>query len=658
MVTDSVEIANADPIIVVGGGMAAWRFVDQLVSLGVTRRHRVEIIGEEKSLPYDRVHLGRVFEGSPYSSLELRSRGWYEDNDIRVHTCKKIVSIDRERRRILDANGVSMSYGTLALATGSSPRLPEIEGITCKNVFVYRTFEDVEKIQRALASADRALVVGGGLLGIEAADLFHAKGVETTIVQAANALLCRQLNEEASGYLLKAVAQHGIQTRLQTRTQSIREENGRLKVEFDRGAPLAVDLVVIAAGVTPRDELARDCGLAVGGHGGILVDDELRTEDSSIFAIGECASYRGASYGLVAPCYAMADCLARNFAGRHGRFEGADMSCRLKTIGVEVSVFGDYLQEGVDYIYRSETEYRSLVVRSGHVIGGTVVGAYSGTNRIERAVRERMSVSERVCMKFARTGEFELGGAEASIALWPESAIVCNCVNVTCGTIRSALNSGCADLQSVQTSTGAGTVCGSCVGQISEFLGMDPAETSDFAGLKGAVWVWRVSLVAMVVAIALIALPGAPAAESVEDAYYQLSQIWSSSLSKQISGYTLVGLSIAALGLSARKRLRKFSVGNYGYWRAAHTILGTGTLIGLIAHTGFHSGSNLNFWLFVCFLSLNLAGVATAMIVSKSERFSDVIGRRIRRWATLAHIALFAPYPVLVGIHIAKFYRY
>lgn len=660
--TETKRISRVEalgPIIIIGNGMVSWRLCRALVDLGVPALRQVKVFGEEPIPAYDRVNLTKYFQYKNPDALLLAGADWYKENHIELITGRRIVELDRSAKVVVDDQGDVHNYGECVLATGSRAFVPEIDGIGSKNVFVYRNIEDINAIKAAAANARRGLVIGGGLLGIEAANVLKDLNVETCIVQASNGLMSRQLDEDGASYLLHEVAELGMRVRLKTQTQQISPQKDGLEVSFNRGESMLVDLVIVATGISPRDELAVASGLPTAARGGVIVDDRLCTEDPYVFAIGECASHRGVVYGLVAPGYEMADNLARRLAGRRpAKYKGSDHSCRLKLLGVEVSTFGDYLQEGRYHVYRGEDCYRALVFEGSRLKGATVVGEWKETAVIEQAVKERRRIGPKKRLSFERTGELFGEAATLSVLDWPDHAVVCNCTRTNCGTLKQAMGSGCLTVAALSERTGAGTVCGSCLPQLALFVGADSEAMMDQVQTRGG-WLLKASgIIALLVCIAFLVTPPLPAAKTVQSAYYAFTQIWQDSMTKQITGYSIAGLSLLALLLSARKRIGWLHFGNYGFWRAAHSWLGVLTLGGIFMHTGLNFGENLNLWLLICFLGLNLAGGLTAVAIAAEKRFSGPAGARFRAWTTKAHILFFLPYPVLLGFHIAKVYIY
>ncbi|WP_269522351.1 FAD-dependent oxidoreductase [Coraliomargarita parva] len=649
---------DTKPLVIVGNGMASWRLCRKLVEHGVHENRRIIVYGEERLPAYDRVNLTRYFGLESPEELLLSPAEWYGCHEIDLRTGTRIIKLDTNLKVVVDSDGREISYGDCVLATGSRPFVPPIPGGSGPGVFVYRTTDDIESIKAAAGTARRGLVIGGGLLGLEAANVLKDLDVKTTIVQASSGLMSRQLDEDAAGYLLREVAELGMSVLLRTQTTRIESDDGGVEVHFEKHDPMRVDLVIVATGIVPRDDLAVGAGLPTAARGGIIVNDKLEAAAPHVFAIGECASHRGQVYGLVAPAYEMADLLAARFAGHSKlRYQGSDNSCRLKLFGVEVGTFGDYLQEGRYHVYRGERSYRSIVTRGRKLIGATVVGDWDQTAELERAVREGRTLKIKAGEKFERTGALFEGEGATSVLSWPDHALVCNCTRTSCGMLKTAVAGGCRNVAELTKVTGAGGVCGSCLPQLAGFFG-DEVKVSDFAKPKGMRLLWGASVVGLLACLCLIFIPPLPAAETVQGWYYAFTGIWRDSLSKQISGFTIAGFSLLALVLSARKRFRWLNVGNYGFWRAAHSWLGICTIVGIFLHTGLNFGENLNLWLLACFLGLNLAGGLAALAVAAEKHLAGEQGARLRALATKAHIIFFLPYPVLLGFHIAKVYLY
>lgn len=640
-------------IVVVGNGMVSHRFCERLATYPNSPNYEVSVFGEEPQPAYDRVHLTEYFKAPSPETLTLGGRQWYSDRGYKLHSGTRVTSIDRAAKTISDSNGRFHPYDHLVLATGSFPFVPPIEGSTNPGVFVYRTIADADAIIEHCRGKTTAIVLGGGLLGLEAANALKELGLNTSVVEFANGLMPRQLNQDASRVLEQQIRDIGVNPILGKAANSIEPSGENLIVTFTDGSKLLTDILVIATGVRPADSLAQSANLELGARGGIIVSDHLRSSDESISAIGECALHRGQIYGFVAPGYQMAEVLADQLCGGNKIYEGSDLSCRLKLLGIEVSTFGDYLGEGRTLIHRSATSYRMIVLKRDCYAGGTVVGEWSQTHILQLAISEERFMTPSEQAAFEKDGNLPAGDA---LSDWPNNAIICNCTQTTKGTLSACISSGCTKLADLSDATGAGTVCGSCRPLLAQLCG----ETGDEAAYRprGRKLLWIAAAFALLACIALLSVTPFPEPQSVRSGYYEFSKIWHDSLYKQISGYSMAGLSLLAILLSARKRIRFFRFANYGWWRGVHGTLGSLCLVFLVAHTGLDFGENLNLWLMTCFVGLNLVGAFAGLSIAMEDRFSGPWSRRIRSLVTKAHILFFWPYPVLLGFHIYKAYAY
>jgi len=331
-------------VIVVGNGMVGCKFCARLTEKDTEGQFKITTFCEEPNPAYDRVHLSEYFDDAKtVDDLILQPLDWYEEHGIDIHLEDKVVKIDREKKTVTSAKGLEMAYDKLILATGSSPFVPPVPGIDKEGVFVYRTIEDLDEMVAHAKKPEvkTAAVVGGGLLGLEAAKATQDLGLKSHVVEFAPRLMPRQV-DDAGGQVLKDIIEdRGIDVHLNKATTNIAGDGKVTAMEFKDETTLDVDMIVVSAGIRPRDELARECGLEVGERGGVVVNDQLLTNDPDIYAIGEVALYNNFIYGLVAPGYTMADAVASQLIGTDGDFKGADMSTKLKLIGTDVASFGN-----------------------------------------------------------------------------------------------------------------------------------------------------------------------------------------------------------------------------------------------------------------------------------------------------------------------------
>ena len=647
--------SERETLVVIGNGMVSHKLCTRLVEQPAGGRFKIVVFGEENQPAYDRVHLTQFLSGRMPEQLELAPRSWYEQHNIELHLGDPVTTIDREKKTVRSAGGREVQYDQLVLATGSRAFVPPIEGRDLPGVFVYRTLDDLAQIKAYAANCRRAAVLGGGLLGLEAAKALQDLGLQTWVVERGTSLLARQLAPNG-GELLRAHAEKlGMKICTGRVTERIEAlgDNDRL-LQFNTGECLRVQLIVIAAGIRPRDELASGCGLEVTSRGGIRVNDSLQTSDPAVYAIGECASHNNVCYGLAAPGYKMADLLADNLLGKRRRFTGSDQSTRLKLAGIEVSTLGDFQGEGESVSWQAKEGFRELLLVNGRVIGATAVGDWSESSRVQELIERKARLWSWQQRRFIQTGKIWKGEEAQHVSLWPEAALICNCVGVRRGVLTAACNAGCTTIEQLAQRTGASTVCGSCKPLLAALVDA-PVSLVRVAGLKTLA---VASVSALLLALGVLLTSPIPFAESVQAELHKLDVLWRESFLKQFTGYVLLGLALISLLMSLRKRIRRFTWGEFGYWRALHAVLGTITLIVLVSHTGFRLGRHFNFILMANFLVLALVGALASGVTAWEQRLSPVAGKRLRAFWTGTHIALAWPLPVLVAVHVMMAYYF
>lgn len=467
-------------VVVVGNGMVGQRLVAALRERDTDRRWQVTVLSEEPRRAYDRVALSSYFDGASAAELDLVEPGCYETPGYVLHLDETATEIDRVARTVTTSRGNVLGYDALVLAAGSVPFIPPVPGRDLAGCFVYRTLSDLDAI-RAAAERARAttrgrragLVVGGGLLGLEAARALRLLGMSPHVVELAPRLMPLQVDEGGGELLRELIEDLDVTVHLSTSVTSIAQErDGRMLATLTNGTELDLDLVVFSAGIRPRDQLARAAGLPVGERGGIVVDDACRTADPAVFAIGECACVDGRVYGLVAPGYAMAEVLADRLLGGRATFTSADVSTKLKLLGVDVASFGDALATTPgalevtlnDPVRRS---YAKLVVSDDAttLLGGVLVGDASRYASL-RPLVGRPLPGDPVAM-IAPAG----AGAGIGVGSLPPDAQVCSCHAVTREMIDGAIvGQGLTDVAGVKACTKAGTGCGSCVPLLRSLL--------------------------------------------------------------------------------------------------------------------------------------------------------------------------------------------
>lgn len=465
---------NKPIIAVVGNGMVSHKFIEEMAD---SRDYQLLVFSEEPQLAYDRVQLTKFFEQGA-DSLMLGDESQYQQQGVISHLSTRIVEIDRGNKQIIDADGRSHHYHKLVLATGSYPFIPPIPGREQPHIHPYRTIEDLQGIQHSASQSRVGVVIGGGLLGLEAANALKTLGLETHVVEFAPRLMAVQLDDDGGALLRSKVEALGVQVHTEKATQSIDalDEGCRYRLQFADGSHLDTDMLVFSAGIRPQDSLGRDCELNIGERGGIIIDNLCQTSDPNIYAIGECALWQGRIFGLVAPGYQMAKVAANQFKGGESEFRGADMSTKLKLLGVDVASIGDAhgSSEGsLSYCFHDHANgiYKKIVVdaEGSKLLGAVLVGDNSDYGSWLQLCLNEMALPQPPETLLLPPAEGDGGGATGGVAALPDSAQICSCHDVTKGDIIAAVDQGACDLASLKGCTKAATGCGGCgqlVGQL------------------------------------------------------------------------------------------------------------------------------------------------------------------------------------------------
>ncbi|MCM4162937.1 MULTISPECIES: nitrite reductase large subunit NirB [unclassified Arenibacter] len=472
-------------VIVVGNGMVGYKFCEKFVSNVGQDFFKLVVFGEESRVAYDRVHLSGFFENGDAERLSMAPREWYQENNIELHTNERVTDIHRNSKTITTLSERTYNYDYLVLATGSSPFVPQMNGVEKDGVFVYRTIADLEDI---LAYADKirktvkrpkAAILGGGLLGLEAAKAVMDMGMEPHVVEFAPKLMPRQLDTRSSKVLQVKLESMGIHIHLSKATNQILGNGHVIGMEFGEDDILNVDMLVISAGIRPRDELGKSCGLKIGTRGGIMVDNTMRTSDPNIFAIGEIALYNQMIYGLVAPGYEMAGVAVDQIIGREETVMAAeiDMSTKLKLIGVDVASFGTPFmpaEKGHSIIFENKTESLYKRINVSHdgkrLLGGILVGDAKDYNMLLQMYLNEMPLPKNPenLILGSRGGEDVSFGSAMDL---PDTAVVCSCEAVTKGQICcSVKEDGNESVKAISKATKATTGCGGCKPMVDDLV--------------------------------------------------------------------------------------------------------------------------------------------------------------------------------------------
>ena len=478
MTASRVAKSRRKSLVVIGNGMVGYKLCQLLSEYDRGETYDISVFCEEPRPAYDRVKLTSFFDKQSADELLLAGADWYKEQKIRLLLKERALRVDRERRAVLSSSGEWIRYDNIVLCTGSAPFVPPIPGVDKPGVFVYRTIEDLVAIREYAKTEKSAAVLGGGLLGLEAAKALHDLGLTTHVVEFAPRLMPRQLDTAGARLLAKSVEALGVRVHTSRAATGILGTERANGLAFKEGEPLACDLIVISAGIRPRDEVAREAGLALGDRGGILVDDQLRTSDPDIYAIGECALHQQTLYGLVAPGYQMAEACARQLTGTDVKFAATDQSAKLKLLGTDVASFGDPFADVAGPEPRPRTiayedlvkgVYKKLVVSADktRLLGGILVGDASEYAALVQLLRsnEDLPASPEDLLFGTREGKSKL--------TLSDSAQICSCNNVSKGQVCKAVRSGSCSLADLKLATKAGTGCGGCIPLVTDVMNQE-----------------------------------------------------------------------------------------------------------------------------------------------------------------------------------------
>ena len=472
----SKSMSPRKTVVVIGNGMVGLRFCEKLVEYDTAQQYRIVTFCEEPRAAYDRVGLTSFFAHRDAEKLMLAKLDWYTAHGVELHIGDRAEKIDRHEKTVSSQKGIEIQYDHLVMATGSFPFVPSVPGIEKSGVFVYRTIEDLERMIAYASTAKRCAVIGGGLLGLEAAKAVYDLGLEAHVIEYNGRLMPRQIDEAGSRVLVNKIQSMGVKVHLNRGTKEIHGQGRVEAIEFQDGSRLDIDMIVVSTGIRPRDELAIQAGLKVGPRGGIEIDDQLRTSDPCISAIGECALHKGMIYGLVAPGYEMAENLASILTGGEKHFGGAELSTKLKLMGVDVASFGQYdapTDQAVALFFEDPFggKYKKLLfsLDGKRLLGGILVGDASEYMSLSMLIK---SNSPLPCSPHELiVGSSSAGSALGGVDNMTDSTQICSCNNITKGAICTAIREQNLDSPAaVKACTRAGAGCGGCFPMVTDLF--------------------------------------------------------------------------------------------------------------------------------------------------------------------------------------------
>lgn len=655
---DNAEINP--PIVVVGGGPVGTRAAQELSRNGRT----VVLLNAERWRPYNRVKLTPLLAGEAQLGQIYASEHFPRPGTVHRYDGVSVVDIDRENKVAYLSSGRLQPYSKLILALGSRAFVPAIPGADLPGVYSFRNFDDTEALVARSMSARNVVVIGGGLLGLEAARGMAQRGAKLTVIEHESRLMPRQLDLQGGDLLKDRIEALGIDVVVGERVQSILGDSRVERISLSSGTEIEADTVIVCTGV--RANIQLPAGIGLSHNRGVLVDDQMRSSDKNIYAVGECAEHNAHVYGLVGPGFEQAMVAVASITGNgEARYSGSIPTTKLKVLGADVFSAGDFesieQQPGVrSYIYENRAEgiYRRIFIDRGKLVAALGVGDWPEATKLQQAVNRHQSV------RFWNTGRFRKVGylwpqRDDGVGSWPKGAIVCNCTGTTKAAILDSMTLGAATLEEVRTATSANTVCGTCKPLVLDLLGQGDAKPEPVKWWK---WLSGISLLGALIAFASAFLPRISLADT-----YVTSDVWRNlwfdSIWKQYSGYALLGLTAAAALMGLRKRIRVLScLGSYDAWRLLHLAIGVIAALLLVAHTGFRLGSNLNLALMASFLITLVFGAVAGFITGSEHELqerglsgTDTKPRSLSLWI---HILAIWPLPVLLVIHILTVYAF
>ncbi|WP_348719657.1 FAD-dependent oxidoreductase [uncultured Alcanivorax sp.] len=641
------------PLIIVGNGPAGMQCLVELRRRGFTTP--VTLFGEEDWAPYDRVKLSTFLSGSTGFD-DLTNLPAELDADVEHLVGRAIIEINPTRRWVEDSLGQRHPYSRLVLALGSEAHIPGIPGTELSGVLRFRDMADAQALMARRLRSTHTVVIGGGLLGIEAAHSLCRFGTNVTLIQHADRLMNRQLDSEAAGMVADSLARAGVDVRLHARVKSV---EGRERVEGVRLADdqvLPCDTVVFATGIAPRTALARRAGITVAS--GIRVNASMQTSNPYIYAVGECAQFQDRVCGLVMPALQQARVAAANLAGDAVSYVPVADSTWLKVLSLEVFSAGLFSDEARGLVHRTlvyrdreKGIYRALMLRAGRVVGTVSVGPWPERQQVLNRISDGKRLWPWQIGRFALTGTLGDHSGQ-SVRQWPVATVVCQCRGLTKGQLQGYLDQGVSTVTSLKQASGAATVCGGCEPLLDSLCGGEGGIKRTVPGGRALAVI--ASLSALLLGLALWLPSPAPATSVLDMSLFE--QVSRNNVWRQWSGYAVLIASLLLLLMSLKKRFPGLPLGGFSGWRIAHVALGAVALGLLYWHTGFSLGENLNRWLMLSFLGVGVVGIAAALL-TRLQASMPALGR-LRQGSTWLHILVCWPLPALLAFHILSTYYF
>ena len=645
--------ATALPVIIVGAGPVGVHALKELRQSDPSLE--VLIYGDEDYQPYNRVQLSGLLAGQfKVSDLSLASELWSESSANTRFLRTRITAIDPVNKTVTDWSGDQRRFSKLILATGSRPFIPAVAGVDLVGVYTFRDMADAEKLAARRVQSTHTVVLGAGLLGIEAARAMQRHNTRVTLVDHNPHPMFRQLDAKAGAMLAEELEARDIALLLGSGLRMLLGTRAVEGIVLRDGSCIACDTVVLATGIRPNRSLAQDAGLAFGR--GITVNRRMQTSDEDVYAVGECCECDGEVFGIVAPGFEQASIAVRNIISKEAptAYRSPQLATSLKVAGLSVFSMGgaDHPASVRSFTWQRQGKYRRLTLIAGRIVSINAIGDWPELAALRDLSKKGKWIAPWRLWQFQSSGDLLPAGAANDVESWPAEAIVCNCNSVSAGQIRGAICAGSGTLATLTACTQAGSGCGSCQPLLQELL----HDSSPRQKVAGTVPLNIAGFIALVLAVSGLAAY-LPYPDTVQ-LPWRWDELWRNTLLKQISGFTVLGLCAVSLLLSLRKRIPKLQFGQFTHWRSAHVVLTTLALAALAVHTGFRLGDHLNMLLMITFLALVVAGCLLAFSIAWEHKLNPRQARTIRSAGLWSHLLFSWPLPALLGMHILKTYYF
>ncbi len=646
---------SSPEIVIIGTGPIGIRAAQEVIRRDADAK--VILYGKESGKPYNRALLTSLLFHGAVNEAELTQAMDIDATALTRHETR-VTSIDRYTSTVTDERGQVQRYSSLILATGSTPYILPIPGISLPNVFTFYSKQDLEAVLAYHSQHRRTLVLGGGVLGLEIAIAIKQRGADVAVVESSATLMSRQLDQHAAALLKNKIKNLGINVMLNEQVEEILGDDRVHSIRLASGKVIDCDCIILAVGVRSNNLLASNAGLHTAQ--GIIVDDTMRTNDANIFAIGDCAQHRGKVYGLLAPGFEQASIAAQCALGANATYLGSTSITRLKVGLNPLIIVGGRVSDNTFKLHRevllhsAGEKYRQLVLHKGLLVGATLIENWELWGKLQEAItrQRRLRLWERMLFRF--NGSLWNDHSENTVSKWSEHTIVCNCMGITRGQLSQAIMLGDATIAAISQRTGAGTVCKSCVPLLAELAGQknlaQPLQSSN--GI----------LVSSLLTLAVIIIFFGLNPVQVPIDFSQHAWQWdpqSRDISwNRLTGFVILGLIVCSFTLLLRKRWHRVKLASFDTWRTAHGFIGVMGLIVLAIHTGLHTGSNFNTVFLLTFISAMLAGAIAGIKTSlANKRISLSANQSQAQWSRI-HTFVLWPMSVLLGFHILSNYYF